>query len=273
MKKIYISSSSKNVDDFFVFNLKRDLIESGNAVVNNADIEFYDEPKITPEYLISQADIFIAIIKDKNPFVFYELGYATALGKKVLISADSEFDMPFGLKNYNYIRFDSTNSNSIFNIINFINNAPVEEPKITEHVSNLKDLVGKLKNNPQIVDSISGPQLEELFFQYFQNQGIKVDIANPSSDYGFDLIIYDWKSFRKTIVEIKKYNKNSKVSVNTIQQLIGAMNIYDADHAIAITTSEFTSSAKDFAMSVKRPIELWDIHYLINMIAAPTISR
>lgn len=263
MKKIYISSSFKHVDDFLTFTLKRDLMEMGYEVVNKESNEsFFDESKATPEYWISQADVFIALIKDKSPFVFYELGYATALGKKVLIISESEFDLPTSLKKYNYVRFDSSMSNAIYNVINFLQKTNIEEKLVKDNISNFKELIANFRKNSQIIDRVSGSEFEDFIFNYFRNSGVNVDRPYTSIDYGYDFILNNWKGFAKTIVEVKKYNRNSKVSVNTIQQVVGAMNIYEADHAVIITTSEFTASAKEFASSMTKKIELWDINYL-----------
>lgn len=265
MKKIYISSPFRHVDDFFIFNLKKDLTDLGYEVLYPEKSEaFTEDLKVAPEYQITQSDIFIAVIKERNPYVFYELGYATALGKKVLIISDSDFDMPASLKNYNYIKFDHSSSHSIYNIINFIQNVTIENKKASIEISELKHFVSELKSNPQLVDRVSGPQFEDMVFNYFQNIGAKIQRPNQTTDYGYDFILQNHNGFNKTIVEVKKYSSNSKVSVNTIQQVVGAMNIYEADHAILITTSEFTSSAKDFATSLKRQIELWDINYLTD---------
>lgn len=265
MKKIYISSSFKHIDDFLTFTLKRDLIEMGYEVVNKeSDESFYDESKATPEYWISQSDVFIAIIKDKSPFVFYELGYATALGKKILIISESDFDLPLSLKKYNYIRFDSGISNSIYDVINFLQKTNIEEKSFKDNISNFKELISSFRENSQIIDRVSGPEFEDFIFNYFRSNGANVERPRSSTDYGYDFILRDWKGFEKTIVEVKKYNRNSKVSVNTIQQVVGAMNIYEADHAVIITTSEFTSSAKEFASSMTKKIELWDINYLTD---------
>lgn len=263
MKKIYISSYFKQDADFLTFNLKRDLIEMGYEVLNiNYDESSFDESKATPEYLISQADVFIAFIKDKSPFVFYELGYATALGKKVLIISEAEYDLPISLKKYENIRFYSGMSNAIYNIINFLKKTKIEEKYVSENISNFKELITTFKENSQIIDRISGSDFEGFIFNYFKQNGAFVSRPKTPSDYGYDFILSDWRGVPKTIVEIKKYNRNSKVSVNTIQQVVGAMNIYEADHAIIITTSEFTASAKAFASSMKRKIELWDINFL-----------
>ncbi len=263
MKKIYISSSFKNADDFLTYTLKRDLIEMGYEVVNKeSDESFFDESKATPEYLISQSDVFIAIIKDKSTFTFYELGYATALGKKVLIISESEFDLPLSLRKYNYIRLDSGIHNSIYDVINFLQKIKIEEKHERNNISNFKELIINFRQNSQIIDRISGSEFEEFIFNYFRSKGIDIDRPNTHTDYGYDFILRNWNGFEKTIVEVKKYNRNSKVSVNTIQQVVGAMNIYEADHGIIITTSDFTSSAKEFASSMTRKIELWDINYL-----------
>ncbi len=262
MNKIYISSSGKYIDDFLTFTLKRDLIQNGYTVLKNEDDEsLFDENKATPEYLISQSDFFIAVIKDKSPFVFYELGYATALGKKVLIISESESDLPSSLKKYNVIRFDLGTTNIIYNVINFLKKTNISKDINKDYFSNFKELITSVRGNSQIIDTISASELDEFIIKYFKSKGIIVDKPGIS-EYGCDFILKDWKGFPKTIVEVKKYNRNSKVSVSSIQQVIGAMNIYDADHAIIITTSEFTASAKEFASSMQKKIELWDIHFL-----------
>ena len=169
MKKIYISNSFKHVDDFLTFTLKRDLIDMGYEVVNKeSDESFFDESKATPEYFISQSDVFIAIIKDKSPFVFYELGYATALGKKVLIISDSDYDLPTSLQKYNYIRFDSGVSNSIYSVINFLEKIKFEEKELKGNIFTFKELVINLKENPQIIDRISSIEFEDFLLSLLQ---------------------------------------------------------------------------------------------------------
>ena len=85
-------------------------------------------------------------------------------------------------------------------------------------------------------------------------------------DYGFDFVLRNYKNYHKTIVEVKKYSQSSKVSVNTIHQVFGTLNIYEADHALIITTSDFTSSAKDFVSKMNEKVELWNIENLIEQI-------
>src|SRR5690606_21159164 len=168
----------------------------GYEVVNKeSDESFYDESKATPEYWISQSDVFIAIIKDKSPFVFYELGYATALGKKILIISESDFDLPLSLKKYNYIRFDSGISNSIYDVINFLQKTNIEEKSFKDNISNFKELISSFRENSQIIDRVSGPEFEDFIFNYFRSNGANVERPRSSTDYGYDFILRDWKGF------------------------------------------------------------------------------
>lgn len=268
MKKIYIASNSIYRDDYFAYKLKLEASEMGYQVLNK-DITTYNqilEKKATSEYLISQCDIFIAVISDENPNVFYELGYASALGKLVLIVSDVDFELPEQIKQFSYLKFDNNLANSAFyNILNFLEKANISERQVADDIQNIHSLLQIMRNDLQVIDRISGSEFEEMFYNYFRNiEGIGVEKPRQTSDYGFDLMLFNWNGFSKSIVEIKKYNRNSKVSVSAIQQVVGAMNIYEAEHAIIITTSEFTSSAKGYASGIGKKIDLWDLEYLFT---------
>lgn len=47
---------------------------------------------------IAKADIVVADMSDKNPNVFYETGYAHALGKRTILLTQRAEDIPFDLK-------------------------------------------------------------------------------------------------------------------------------------------------------------------------------
>jgi hypothetical protein len=54
------------------------------------------------------ADDVIADCTSKNPNVFYELGMAHTLGKKVILIARTEEDIPFDLRHWRYITYEVT---------------------------------------------------------------------------------------------------------------------------------------------------------------------
>jgi hypothetical protein len=57
---------------------------------------------------ISQSDIVIAEITPANPNVFYELGYAQALGKPTILLAQRGGKLPFDIASYRVVFYDDT---------------------------------------------------------------------------------------------------------------------------------------------------------------------
>lgn len=55
---------------------------------------------------ISKADILVADMTGRNPNVFYETGYAHALGKPVILLTENADDIPFDLKHYQHIVYE-----------------------------------------------------------------------------------------------------------------------------------------------------------------------
>lgn len=55
--------------------------------------------------IIARARVVICDCSGKNPNVFYEAGIAHALGKEVILIAQSEDDVPFDLRHLRYIRY------------------------------------------------------------------------------------------------------------------------------------------------------------------------
>jgi hypothetical protein len=55
---------------------------------------------------ISKADLIVADMTDRNPNVFYEVGYAHALGKRVILLTQNAKDIPFDLVHYPHIVYE-----------------------------------------------------------------------------------------------------------------------------------------------------------------------
>lgn len=70
---------------------------------------------------IAQADFLIADATGRNPNVFYEIGYAHALGKKVIIIVQDSKDIPFDISMIRYIEYSPNARNLLAeNIRKFI---------------------------------------------------------------------------------------------------------------------------------------------------------
>jgi nucleoside 2-deoxyribosyltransferase len=57
---------------------------------------------------ISKADLVIADMSERNPNVFYEVGYAHAIGKTTVLITRSAEDIPFDLKHFPHIVYEGS---------------------------------------------------------------------------------------------------------------------------------------------------------------------
>jgi hypothetical protein len=93
-------------DDVYKLGIKA-TCEDMNTYCERVDEQIFEENILDRIYnQISKADIVIADLTGKNPNVFYETGYAHALGKKVVLLTQKAEDIPFDLKHYSHIIYD-----------------------------------------------------------------------------------------------------------------------------------------------------------------------
>lgn len=85
-------------DDIYKFGIKGAADEVG-AYAERLDEQIFTEGILDRIFnQISKADVIVADMTGRNPNVFYEVGYAHALGKIVLLLTKSSGDIPFDLK-------------------------------------------------------------------------------------------------------------------------------------------------------------------------------
>jgi len=78
--------------------------EAAGAYCERIDEQIFYESILDRIYnQIAKADIIVADMSGRNPNVFYEVGYAHALNKKVILLTNSADDIPFDLKHYPHI--------------------------------------------------------------------------------------------------------------------------------------------------------------------------
>ncbi len=85
-------------DDIYKFGIKGAANEVG-AYVERLDEQIFSEGMLDRIFnQISRADVIVADMTGRNPNVFYEVGYAHALGKIVILLTQATADIPFDLK-------------------------------------------------------------------------------------------------------------------------------------------------------------------------------
>lgn len=97
---------------------------------------------------------------------------------------------------------------------------------------------------------LSPREFEERIASLFEAMGyVEPQITGRANDRGADIICKDeWG--RRIVIQCKRYAPNRKVGSPAVQAVAGMYQTWHrADHAIIVTTSEFTQSAIDTARS------------------------
>lgn len=99
------------------------------------------------------------------------------------------------------------------------------------------------KSGIREVDKMSGEDFERFLGELFKRRGFKVSYTATSGDYGADLILKDGQDV--IAVQAKRYS--STVGVKAVQEIIGAVKMYNATEAWVVTNSHFTRQAEKLA--------------------------
>ncbi len=93
--------------DIYKLGIQATCKEIG-AYCERIDEQIFQESILERIYnQISKADLIIADMSGRNPNVFYEVGYAHALGKNVILLTQNTNDIPFDLKHYPHIVYEN----------------------------------------------------------------------------------------------------------------------------------------------------------------------
>lgn len=99
------------------------------------------------------------------------------------------------------------------------------------------------KSGIREVDIMKGEEFERFLGELFKRRGFKVSYTATSGDYGADLILKDGQDV--IAVQAKRYS--STVGVKAVQEIIGAVKMYNATEAWVVTNSHFTRQAEKLA--------------------------
>lgn len=110
------------------------------------------------------------------------------------------------------------------------------------------------------IDKMTGEEFEEFLGILFKRRGFKVSYTKSSGDYGADLILHD----RKNTIAVQAKRYSGSVGVKAVQEVIGALKMYDATEAWVVTNSYFTKQAQKLAES--NDVYLIDRDELIEII-------
>ncbi len=132
--------------NFFYLYLRQHLRKRHGLQVERADHRILTVPlleKIKSQILA--ADLVIGDITGRNPNVFYELGFADAYSKPViLVTQDDAHEVPTDIRHLEFIRYDLSNDEDLIrNIDNAVHHVLIERyrqffDRATELLSNFR---------------------------------------------------------------------------------------------------------------------------------------
>ena len=94
---------SDEFDDVYQIGIKAVCDEAG-AYSERVDEQIFHESILDRLYdQIAKADFIVADMTGRNENVFYEVGYAHALGKRTILLTQKADDIPFDLKHYPHV--------------------------------------------------------------------------------------------------------------------------------------------------------------------------
>jgi hypothetical protein len=157
----------KEFDDVYQLGIKPACDEAG-AYAERLDDQIFHESMLDRIYhQISKADVIVADMTGRNTNVFYETGYAHALGKPVGLLTQRADDIPFDLKHYPHIVYEK----SIVKLIPELKKRvafAIQKPKEAVRKSNIEVYVGgkALAEDPPIVVETDQEELTEFRLKY-----------------------------------------------------------------------------------------------------------
>src|ERR1043165_3254363 len=93
-------------NDIYKFGIKG-AAEDAGAYAERIDEQIFTEGILERVFnQINKADVVVADMTGRNPNVFYEVGYAHALGKTVLLLTQEADDIPFDLKHHQHTVYE-----------------------------------------------------------------------------------------------------------------------------------------------------------------------
>lgn len=129
--------------------------EAAGAHAQRIDEQYFEHDILDRIYMqIDKADLIVADLTDLNPNVFYEVGYAHALGKRAVLLTSGKDELPFDLTHYPHIVYGNRLAQMKSELRDRVGAALVEKKSgPTKKSSDLKAYYRgrELTDNPQFI--------------------------------------------------------------------------------------------------------------------------
>lgn len=99
----------------------------------------------------------------------------------------------------------------------------------------------------ELLKSLEWMRYEELCVQYLVEQGCKAEVTPLGADGGIDIKVFGTHGEKPIAIAQCKAWGHKNINVDLVRALYGVMAAEQIPHGIFLTTTDFTTEAKDFA--------------------------
>lgn len=214
---------------------------------------------------IQRADVVVALLRFTSPNLLYELGVAQGAHRPLIIASSSLNDLPFDAASVPYVRLGDDVEDDAAEIERRITSLAPRSPHRPNFGGGALETLYAIDQDNDFAAVVGPRDFERLLIEFLRDAGLEVEEGRPNRDV-FDFALTQSGSGDPpdlVIVEAKKYSSTSRVSVDAVLQLAGAVTSTGANHGVLISTSGFTTAARGLAETV--PISLWTLREILEM--------
>jgi restriction system protein len=135
-------------------------------------------------------------------------------------------------------------------------------------ITTTENLLHQLKRQPDSIHELSPRKFEELIAELLNGMGHRVELTPATRDGGKDILAYIDTAFGEMLclVEAKKYSATRPVGVELVRSLYGTLCDFQANSAMLVTTSRFTTDAQNFQSKHKYQLNLKNYSNIVEWI-------
>lgn len=132
--------------------------------------------------------------------------------------------------------------------------------KETVCYNDYKENIMRAIKDKEFLDSMNYRDFENIIYEYLKAQNLPIIYQGKERDTGYDFLIPKYSC----VVEVKKYNRNGKISLSVIRTVLGIMVENNANKGIIISSMEFIKPAINFVQNLEQDMVLLSLQDLIN---------
>jgi hypothetical protein len=243
--RVFIAHSSR--DRELVLNIKEHLSQRGDQVVDPFAYTVTSQVVSQIHADMQSADVVVFLLNASSPAVYYELGYAVGAGIPVLVASASTELLPMDISALPFVACTGDSFRDAQLIAKGLERFQVKraETDLSDIVDPGGEWAAVAPDDKELVDSLSPAAFEDMVMDWYTRKGCLIEDKAEAGDRGYDFAIR--KGSRLFLVEVKKMGRQTLVSVDAVRSLLGAIATSGAAGGIIVSTSNFTSAAKELA--------------------------